>query len=59
MTEKDIRPKFCKCADLACQAMFRAERYLPWSSGHHQQGDQADSDIIEQVTKNVLIQISI
>ena len=27
--EKEICPKFCKCADLNCQAQYSAERHLP------------------------------
>ena len=30
MREKNICPKFCKYADLKCQAQYSAERDLPW-----------------------------
>ena len=43
MREKNICPKFCKCADLKSQAHYSAERDLPWQNEHYGAGIELPS----------------
>ena len=55
--EKDVCPKFCKCADLICQAQFSAEHdgaaviYHDTMNTMEQADPTMDSSSMEQIKK--------